>query len=141
MYGFNSGYSQGGFNPYQPQMNRLQQLEQMQQNQYNPQMQQPAQQPQAQAQSTGIVPVGSIEEVKAFNGYFDGQPHYFIDNANNKIYIKQLGLNGMPSILIYGILEDKEEPKIEYATKEEVNNVKSILDNLLSQLGGKANDE
>lgn len=125
MYGNYGNY----INPMQPQMNRLNQLE----TQYSNQFQQP------QMQQTGVLPVGSIEEVKAFNNYFDGQPHYFMDGTQNKIYIKQLGINGMPSITTYS-LDIKEAKSIEYATKEEVESVRNTLDQLLKQLGGNKDE-
>lgn len=131
-------YNPYGYNQFQPQMDRLQQLQSMQQAQ---QIQQPVQ------QGNVIIPVGSIEEVKAFNNYFDGQPHYFIDNVNNKIYIKQLGINGMPSISVYSLDDSVSKQEEGYCTKEEYNalksdldNYKGVLDNLLKQLGGGKNE-
>lgn len=129
MYGNYGGYN-GYVNPYQPQIDRLNQL----------QVQQAQQQiPQQQPQQSGVLPVGSIEEVKAFNNYFDGQPHYFVDTALNKIYIKQLGLNGIPSISSYS-LDTEVTKSVEYATKEEVETVRNTLDQLLKQLGGNKDE-
>ena len=93
-----NGY-QPGMNPMQPQMNRLQQMEQ----QYG-QMQQPNMQMQQQPtpqQAEGVIPVGGLEEVRAYNNYWDGLAKYFIDNNTNTIYTKQLGLNGAPVIKTY----------------------------------------
>lgn len=136
MYGYNNNYDIN--NVY---AQRLQQLQQMQQ---PPQMQM---QPQQQTLGNQITPIGSIEEVKAFNGYFDGQPHFFIDHANNIIYCKQLGMNGVPNIMAYKVAESVKEQNVEYCTKEEykalksdLDNYKSVLDNLLQTLGGSENE-
>lgn len=125
-----------GLNPYQTQMDRLNQMQMPQQTQ--PQQ---IQQQQIQPQQSGVLPVGSIEEVKAFNNYFDGQPHYFMDSTQNKIYIKQLGVNGIPSINTYSLEVPKEVKTVEYATKEEVDTVRNTLDQLLKQLGGAKENE
>lgn len=137
-------YNYMNYNPNQGYMDRLNQLQQMQQAQ---QYQQPIQQMQQQPQQQGIIPVGSIEEVKAFNNYFDGQPHYFIDNVSNKIYIKQLGMNGIPSVTTYSVDNTVEKQEECYCTKEEYNalksdleSYKSVLEDLLNKLGG-LNDE
>lgn len=133
-------YNYMNYNPNQGYMDRLNQLQQMQQAQ---QYQQPIQQMQQQSQQQGIIPVGSIEEVKAFNNYFDGQPHYFIDNVSNKIYIKQLGMNGIPSVTTYSVDNTAEKQEECYCTKEEYNalksdleSYKSVLEDLLNKLGG-----
>lgn len=133
-------YNYMNYNPNQGYMDRLNQLQQMQQAQ---QYQQPMQQMQQQPQQQGIVPVGSIEEVRAFNNYFDGQPHYFIDNVSNRIYIKQLGMNGIPSITTYSVDNTAEKQEESYCTKEEYNalksdleSYKSVLEDLLNKLGG-----
>jgi hypothetical protein len=39
-------------------------------------------------------PVASIEEVRALPIDFDGSIFYFPDMSNNRIYTKQIGLNG-----------------------------------------------
>lgn len=135
MYGYGNyggmGYG-NSTNPYQPQIDRLNQMQQMQQMQ---QQQQVSQQP----QGNSVIPVGSIEEVKAFNNYFDGQVHYFVDTANNKIYTKVLGINGIPSIQTYSLVVE-EEKKVEYATKEEVQNLKNVIDDLLGKMRGVENE-
>lgn len=125
-----------GMNPMQPQINRLQQMEQQYGQMQQPNM--PIQQPQAPPQQEGVIPVGGLEEVRAYNNYWDGMPKYFIDNNTDKIYIKQLGLNGAPIIKTYklSLESEKQENSIEYATKEELENIKSVVDDLLQKLGG-----
>lgn len=139
---FNYGNAYGGYNnPYQPQMDRLQQLQQNQQQMQ--QLQQPQQQMQ-QSQQQSVIPVGGLEEVKAYPMDWSGNATYFIDNAKGKIYTKQLGVNGIPSITTYSVDTSVANAEESYCTKEEYNalkseidNYKGVLDNLLSQLGGK----
>lgn len=136
--GYNNynGYNvYGNVNPMQSQVDRLNQMQQMQQ------MQQP-QTAQVQ-QGQQIIPVGGVEEVKAHQVDWSGKPIYFIDNANNKIYIKRLSMEGVPVISTYTLDNTPSENKEGYCTKEELgalkselDNYKDILDNLLKQLGG-----
>lgn len=84
---------------------------------YN-QMQQPQQQtmyytPQPSPQSfrTPYVlglkgrPVSSIDEARAMSIDFDGSVFYFPDLANNKIYTKQINMDGTVSLLMYTLTE------------------------------------
>lgn len=137
-YGSYGGY--GNINPMQPQIDRLIQMQQMQQAQQQP--------PQPQ-QPTGqqVILVGGIEEVKAHQVDWSGKPNYFVDNANDKIYIKRLSMEGIPVISTYSLDNTPSENKDTYCTKEELNSLKSeldnyknVLDNLLSQLGGNKNE-
>lgn len=113
------------FQQYQPQysnpileqqINRLnqyqQQLPQYQQQlpQYQPQGQQ-FQQPQAPAGNV-IKAVTSIDEVKSITPSFDGSKMYFEDVTSGKMYIKYLGMNGLPILEIYG----KEEKPVQTET-------------------------
>ena len=43
----------------------------------------------------------SIEEVRATSVDFDGSVSYFPDLANNKIYTKQINMDGTAKILMY----------------------------------------
>ena len=84
---------------------------------YN-QMQQPQQQtmyytPQQQPQPfrTPYVlglkgrPVSSIDEARAMSIDFDGSVFYFPDLANNRIYTKQINMDGTVSLLMYTLTE------------------------------------
>lgn len=135
----------------QPQINRLGQLENQFAGQFQ-QMQQPQMQPQQtqmqqQIAQNSVIPVGGIEEVRAYNNYFDGQAHYFIDNASNKIYIKQLGLNGIPSISTYKLdtepLATTNSTTGDFVSKEEFNALKSEIEQYKGMfnnfLGGNTN--
>lgn len=150
-YGSYGGFNSAGYNslinPMQPQIERLNQMQQMQQMNQQPQYQQPNQQQIQQPQGQSIIPVASIEEVKGHPVDWSGNPNYFADNVNKKIYIKQLGINGAPSISVYTLDTEPTETKEGYCTKEEFNalkgeleNYKGVLDNLLNQLGGKGNE-
>lgn len=67
--------------------------------------------------------VSSLEEVRAANIDFDGSIFYFPDIANNKIYTKQINLDGTASLNMYELKElinPTENPKNDaYITREE----------------------
>lgn len=90
------------YNPLQPQMERLNSMQNaygiQQQNQFQQQQipQQQVQQPQH-----AVLPVSGIEEVKAHPTDMSGNLNYFIDNANKRIYTKQLNVMGVPEINTY----------------------------------------
>lgn len=136
----NYGYygQQGYYNGYYPnqQVQQSQQVQQVQQGQQmvqqNPQLQQPNIQ--------SIVYVASIEEVKAHPVDWSGGVTYYVDKVNSCIYTKQLGDNGIPVILTYK-LDSNTQGNSEYVTRGEFEKVKTILENLLSQLGGVANEQ
>jgi hypothetical protein len=67
------------------------------QNQY---MQQPR-------QTTGLKgrPVSSIEEARAASIDFDGSIFYFPDIANNRIYTKQINMDGTATLNMYELKE------------------------------------
>lgn len=147
MYQGYGGYTYGAnsynINPMQPQMDRMNflQQQQMQQSQQM-QNQQPAQQ-----NNQSVIPVGGIEEVKAHPVDWSGAPNYFMDNANNKIYIKQIGMDGTPKIRSY-ILDEtpiQEKTMGDFVSKKEfdllkkeIEEYKKILNNFL---GGNANEQ
>lgn len=85
-------------NPMMNAQQRLNMLQQQQQMQYNQQMQ-------------GLLKgrqVSNFDEVKSAMVDLDGTPNYFIDNANKKIYVKQIGLDGSA---VYDVYE-KVNPNI-----------------------------
>lgn len=85
-------------NPMMNAQQRLNMLQQQQQMQYNQQMQ-------------GLLKgrqVSNFDEVKSVMVDLDGTPNYFIDNANKKIYVKQIGLDGSA---VYDVYE-KVNPNI-----------------------------
>ena len=50
-------------------------------------------------------PVSSIDEARAMSIDFDGSVFYFPDLANNKIYTKQINMDGTVSLLMYTLTE------------------------------------
>ena len=50
-------------------------------------------------------PVSSIEEARAASIDFDGSIFYFPDIANNRIYTKQINLDGTASLNMYELKE------------------------------------
>lgn len=75
----------------------------MQQPVPNQQMPMPNQQMNQTPYGNSVIPVGGIEEVKAYPIDFTGGITYFNDVTNSKIYSKQLGLNGAPEIKVYSL--------------------------------------
>ena len=77
-------------------------------------------------------PVSSIDEVKAASVDFDGSIFYFPDLANNRIYSKQINLDGTSTILMYELKEiPKDTPTSQFVTREEfeavINQLKGSL--------------
>lgn len=72
---------------------------------YNPyQAVAPQQQPRYQFQDPNFLkgrPVTSIDEVRATPIDFDGSIFYFPDLTNNRIYTKQINMDGTPSFKVY----------------------------------------
>ena len=65
-------------------------------------------------------PVSSVEEVRASAIDFDGSIFYFPDIANNKIYTKQINMDGTSTVLMYELKEfPKEQNNSQYVTREE----------------------
>lgn len=87
-------------------------------------------------------PVASIEEVRALPIDFDGSIFYFPDMSNNKIYTKQIGLNGQSILQIYSLTE-LPVAEVKYVTKEEFNLALNELTAKLEQIkqGGADDDK
>lgn len=65
-------------------------------------------------------PVSSVEEVKAISIDFDGSVFFFPDLANQKIYTKQINLDGTSTINIYNLENNGTNQIPQYVTKEEL---------------------
>ena len=87
-------------------------------------------------------PVASIEEVRALPIDFDGSIFYFPDMSNNKIYTKQIGLNGQSILQVYSLTE-LPVAEVKYVTKEEFNLALNELTAKLEQIkqGGTDDDK
>lgn len=101
-----------------------------------PQTQQPSVQPQFNQPYNGVIPVGGIEEVKAFPIDFTGNITYFTDMSNNKIYTKQLGLNGSPEIKIYSL---DSTPLPTNTVEQGVGDAINILNKRIEEVEGRIN--
>ena len=82
-------------------------------------------------------PVSSVEEARASIIDFDGSVFFFPDLANQRIYTKQINMDGTATLNMY---ELKEMPiptvnsNINYVTREEFEEaLKQIQNNLLKQ--------
>ena len=65
-------------------------------------------------------PVASVEEVRGSIIDFDGSIFYFPDIANNRIYTKQINMDGASTVLMYELKEfPKEQMTSQYITREE----------------------
>ena len=90
-------------------------------------------------------PVSSIEEVRASPIDFDGSMFYFPDTANNRIYTKQINLNGQSVIKAYELMQDFTPQQPSYVTRDEFNQALNKLVAQFEQIkpsqGGKENDK
>lgn len=104
---------------------------QQQQMYYTPQQQQQLYRPSYVLGLKGR-PVSSIDEARAMTIDFDGSVFYFPDLANNRIYTKQINLDGTVSLLMY---ELKEIPtttptNADYITRQEFETALAQLKNI-----------
>lgn len=93
-----------------------------QQQQQAPTVMQPQRIPYVEQPQIGIKgrPVSSVEEVKAISIDFDGSVFFFPDLANQKIYTKQINLDGTSTINIYSLENNGTNQIPQYVTKEEL---------------------
>lgn len=83
-------------------------------------------------------PVSSVEEVKAMSIDFDGSVFFFPDLANQKIYTKQINLDGTSSINIYSLENNGTNQIPQYVTKEELELALSQLKQEMAPPQGSA---
>lgn len=136
-------FNYGMYNPYAPQMQRLQQMEQQypqfaQQNaQSYPQY--PQSYPQ-QGQTLKGRPVTSIDEAKASIIDLDGSLFVFPDVTNKKIYTKQINLDGTASLITYvqeASSDEQGAPVNNFLTKEDIISLEEqikVLNGNMNQL-------
>lgn len=79
-------------------------------------------------------PVTSFEEVRASMIDFDGSVSYFPDQANKKIYTKQINMDGTPQFKVYQLVEQPQElnfysgpAQIDTVTREDFNKTVDAL--------------
>lgn len=146
---YNNPYMMGGNIPQQLAQNRMEQL----QNQYNTMFpQQNVMMQNQQPQQTQFLkgrPVSSIEEARASMIDLDGTMFIFTDIANNKIYTKQVLLDGTAELKTYVLEEQKqqvvkEQQNVEYVTKQSfdkiINDIKTSIENMKEDLGYADNE-
>lgn len=80
-------------------------------------------------------PVSSLDEVRATAVDFDGSIFYFPNLANDKIYTKQVNLDGTSSVRIYELVETPPPavpaPQTDLVTKEEFTaTINSLLEEI-----------
>ena len=107
------------------------------QSRYLAQQPQFQQQPQQQ-QFNGLRgrPVASIEEARASMIDFDGSVFYFPDLANNKIYTKQINMDGTSSLYVYE-RETSQAQIPSYVSQEEFQSTIKILLDEIDKLKGE----
>lgn len=77
-----------------------------------------------------IRPVSSIDEVKAASVDFDGSVFFFPDFASNKIYTKQINLDGTASISMYELKEIPTDTPLNYSTYITREEFESVINQL-----------
>lgn len=122
------------YNYYQPQSTTAVPNQQYQQQiQYQqPQIPYTMRQPQQLLGLKGR-PVSSLEEVKASAIDFDGSIFYFPDLANQKIYTKQINMDGTATLNVYEIINNsQQQPQQDFVTREEFEKVITQLQNMIT---------
>lgn len=94
---------------------------------YQPQM---VQQPQMGLRGR---PVTSFEEARAAQIDLDGSVALFPDLANNKIYTKQINMDGTATLKVFSLVQTPEPATQEYVTREEfakvINQLRGVHSN------------
>lgn len=76
-------------------------------------------------------PVSSLDEVRATSIDFDGSIFYFPNLANDKIYTKQINLDGTSTVKVYDLVElptpVAQIPQADLVTKEEFTKTVNAL--------------
>lgn len=85
--------------------------------------------------------VTNVDEAKAAQIDFDGSVSYFPCPAENRIYAKCIGMDGMPVFLAYEI--QKPAAPVQYADSNMVNDLRARVEQLekvMRDLGGLNNE-
>ena len=88
-------------------------------------------------------PVTSIDEVRAAPIDFDGSIFYFPDMTNNRIYTKQINMDGTASFKLYELKAIPIEPTpnmSNFITREEFENALAQIKNALTPQTKPSND-
>lgn len=80
-------------------------------------------------------PVSSFEEARVAQIDLDGSVSIFPDLGNKRIYTKRINVDGTASISTYSLDEKPTETvSAEYATKDEIAELKDTLNSLIEKL-------
>lgn len=79
-------------------------------------------------------PVSSFEEARVAQIDLDGSISIFPDLGNKKIYTKRINADGTAALQTYSLDMQPVEAVPEYATKEEIAELKQTLESIISKL-------
>lgn len=79
-------------------------------------------------------PVTSLEEARVSQIDLDGSIFIFPDFGNKKIYTKKINIDGTAAIQTYELLDQPIAATEEYATKDELLELKQTLDKILNKI-------
>ena len=79
-------------------------------------------------------PVSSLEEAKVAQVDLDGSIFIFPDLGNKKIYTKRINADGTATLQTYALDTMPTNDEIKYATKEELIELKSTLEDIVNKL-------
>lgn len=102
---------------------------------------------QQQAQPLGLKgrPVSSLEEVRAAQIDFDGSLFIFPDLAHNRIYTKQISMDGSASLNAYELVQlpatNSNVETSNFVTKEEFKDAVTQLQDAFGKIKGAENVE
>lgn len=78
-------------------------------------------------------PVSSLEEARSTAIDFDGSIFYFPDLANNRIYTKQINLDGTSTMSVFELKINSPELTTDYVTRGEFNEFINKFQEMLNQ--------
>lgn len=81
-------------------------------------------------------PVSSFEEARVAQIDLDGSISMFPDLGNKKIYTKRINADGTAAINTYSLDEQPTESATNYATKDEVSELKRTFEEFMTKLQG-----
>lgn len=79
-------------------------------------------------------PVSSFEEARVAQVDLDGSVSFFPDLGNKKIYTKRINADGTAAVQTYSLDNAVPEMTPEYATKDEITELKQTLDEIINRL-------
>jgi hypothetical protein len=82
-------------------------------------------------------PVSSVEEARVAQIDLDGSIFFFPDLGNKKIYTKKINTDGTATLNCYSLDMNPINDRPEYASKEEVAELKAILNGIVEKLKGQ----